>query len=105
MDEILWKFYGQEAKASQEENWPAVPSINERLYSILYIHYRSTAAVTKTQKDVYEILKEEFPPILEELKTIHNTLYPSEIEKELETIGAPMHPAGFRNGILIRRNH
>jgi len=91
MDNILWKYNGQEAKASQEENWPAIPSINDRLYSIIYTHYSSTSGITQTQKDGYEILKEEFPPILNELKDIFENELPA-IEKELESIGAPWTP-------------
>ncbi len=91
MEEILWKFEGQKPKASREENRPAPLSINERLYSIIRVHWRSTAAVTQTQKDVFEILKEEVPPVLEELKTMHNTTIP-EIEKELDRMGAPWTP-------------
>jgi len=91
MDDIIWKFKGQTPKASREENLPAPPSINERLNSIIWTHWRSTSAVTQTQKDVYDILKEEFPPVLEELKTIFETGLP-EIEKELEELGAPWTP-------------
>jgi photosystem II stability/assembly factor-like uncharacterized protein len=91
MDNILWKFNGQQAKASQEENLPAPPSINDRLYSIIYTHYSSTAGVTQTQRDGYEILKEEFPPVLNELKDIYEVKLPV-IEKELESIGAPWTP-------------
>ncbi|MCB0807113.1 MAG: hypothetical protein KDC05_15050 [Bacteroidales bacterium] len=91
LDEILWKFNGQEPKASQEENWPAIPSINERLNSILWVHWRSTSDITQTQRDVFDILLEEFPPLLEELKTIHQTKLPA-IEKQLEDIGAPWSP-------------
>ncbi|MCD4730854.1 MAG: hypothetical protein K8R74_09660, partial [Bacteroidales bacterium] len=91
LDEILWKFNGQKPKASREENWPAVPSINERLRSIIWVHWRSTSAVTQSQKDVFDILKEEVPPVLDELKSIHNTTIP-EIEKELDRMGAPWTP-------------
>ena len=91
MDEIMWKFNGQQAKASQEENWPAPPSINERLGTIVWTHWRSTASITQTERDLFEILKEEFPPILEELKDIHDVKLP-EIEKELDAMGAPYTP-------------
>ncbi|MBN2175729.1 MAG: hypothetical protein JW731_16485 [Bacteroidales bacterium] len=91
LEEILWKFNGQEPKASREENWPAVPSINERLNSIVWVHWRSTSGVTQSQRDIYEILKEEFPPVLTELITIHNTTLP-EIEKQLDALRAPWTP-------------
>jgi len=91
LDNILWKFNGQEPKASPEENLPALPSINERLGSIVWTHYGSTSGISQTQRDQFEILKEEFPPVLEELKQIYNTDLP-EIEKQLEAIGAPYTP-------------
>lgn len=91
LEDIMWKFNGQEAKASQEENIPAIPSINERLGSIIWIHYRSTSGITQSQRDIFNILKEEFPPVLEQLKVIFNTDIPA-IEKELESIGAPYTP-------------
>ncbi len=91
LDDILWKFNGQKPKASWEENLPAIPSINERLGSIVWVHYSSTSGITKSQKDIYEILKEEFPPILKEIKTISEVSIP-EIEKELERYAAPWTP-------------
>jgi len=91
LDEILWKFNGQKAKASSEENWPAPPSINDRLGSIIWTHYSSTSAITQTQRDGFEILKEEFPPILEELKEIYNDKLPV-VENELDAMGAPYTP-------------
>jgi photosystem II stability/assembly factor-like uncharacterized protein len=91
IDDILWKFRGQPSKASDEENLPAIPPINDRLNSIIWIHWNSTSAVTQTQRDVYDVLKAEFPPILEQLKVLYETELPA-IEKELESIGAPWTP-------------
>ncbi len=91
LDDILWKFTGQRPKASPEENYPAIPSINNRLYSITYVQWRSTSAVTQTQKDVINILEEEFPPVLTELKNIYNTDIPR-LEKALDTLDAPWTP-------------
>jgi hypothetical protein len=91
LDDILWKFNGQQAKASQEENWPAPPSINDRLGAIVWTHYRSTSGITQTQREQFDILKEEFPPILADLKIIYDVALP-EIEKELDAIGAPYTP-------------
>jgi hypothetical protein len=61
------------------------------LGSIVWTHYRSTSGITQTQRDLFDILKEEFPPVLEELKDIHDVKLP-EIEKELDAIGAPFTP-------------
>lgn len=91
LDDIFWKFNGQQPKASREENLPAPPSINERLGSMAWVHYRSTSGVTQSQRDQFAILREEFPPVLEALRAIYETSLP-EIEKELEEIGAPYTP-------------
>jgi photosystem II stability/assembly factor-like uncharacterized protein len=91
LDEIMWAFNGQEPKASREENWPAPPSISERLWSIVTPHWSSTSAVTQTQRDQMAIVKEMFPPILEQLKRMKEQDIP-EIEAELERIGAPWTP-------------
>lgn len=91
IDEALWKFDGQEPKASREENWPALPSINERLNSITWTHYRSTSGITQTQRNVFEVLEDEFPPILDELTQIHDVDLPA-IEQQLEELKSPWTP-------------
>ncbi len=91
LDNIIWAFNGQRAKASSEENWPAFPSINERLNAAVWAQWRSTSPVTQTQKDQFNILKEEFPPILEKLKKINNVDL-KKLEDELEKINAPWTP-------------
>lgn len=91
LDHILWKFNGQSPKASREENRPALPSLNERLNAIMYAHWSSTSDVTQTQKEQYNILVEEFPPVIDELKTINNTEI-KELENELDKLGAPYTP-------------
>ncbi len=91
LDRILWKFNGQDPKASREENWPAPVSIYERLNALVYSHWNSTSEVTQTQKDQYAILSEEFIPILEQLRKISDRdIKP--IETELEEAGAPWTP-------------
>lgn len=91
LDEILWKFNGQEAKASSEEKLPAIPSINDRLRSVLWVHWGSTAAVTQTEMEIYDILKDEVPSVIDEIRNIQNVSIP-EIEKELDRMGAPWTP-------------
>jgi hypothetical protein len=91
LDEILWTFQGQQPKASDEENWPAQLPLNDRLSSILAPHWSSTSAVTQTQKDVYAILMEEFPPLLETIRRI-NDVDMRAVEAELNQLGAPWTP-------------
>lgn len=91
LEDILWAFRGQEPKASSEENWPAPPTINDRLWSIMAPHWSSTSAVTQTQRDQLELLEEEFPPVLEKIRMIKDEKMPA-IEEELERLGAAWTP-------------
>jgi len=91
LDRILWTFNGQDPKASDEENWPAQVPLNERLSAITAPHWSSSSAVTQTQKEVFRILEEEFPPVLEQIRNI-NDVDIRAIEAELDQIGAPWTP-------------
>jgi photosystem II stability/assembly factor-like uncharacterized protein len=66
--DILFVFEGPEAKASWEEIPPVDMPMNRRLNSVLYAAWGSTHGITGTMKDGYEILTEEFPPVLERIK-------------------------------------
>lgn len=91
LDQVMWTFLGEAPKASEEENTPAPPSLNFRLSSIMAPHWGSTSAVTQTQVDQFNILAEEFPPILEQIKRINEVDLPT-IRQELDQIGAPWTP-------------
>lgn len=91
LEHILWTFNGQEAKASDEENWPAQVPLNDRLRSLIAPHWGSTAAVTQTQRDVFAIIGEEFPPVLDKIRRI-NDVDMKAIETEMDRIGAPWTP-------------
>ena len=91
LNDISWAFYGQSPKASREENWPAPPSINERVGALVYSHWGSTSRVSETQFQMYDILAEEFPPILEQLKTIAEVDVKG-LEADLDALGAPWTP-------------
>jgi photosystem II stability/assembly factor-like uncharacterized protein len=91
LDDIRWAFYGQTPRASREENWPAPPAINDRLRGLVYSHWNSTSRVSETQMQMYDILAEEFPPLLEQLKKIAEVDIKA-IEAELDALGAPWTP-------------
>ena len=82
---------GTPAKASGEEVPPAQVPLNKRLSNITYTHMGSTSGITTTEKQGYEILKEEFPPVLEALKQIVENEVPA-LEAELNKINAPWTP-------------
>jgi len=91
LEALNFKMNGLPAKASGEEVPPAEVPINYRLGNITYAHMGSTSGITTTEKQNYEILKAEFPPVLEALKRIVETDIPA-LEAELNKIGAPWTP-------------
>jgi len=90
INEIQFRFEGREAPASWEELPPAPMPLNRRLGTIVWTHMQSTSVITQTEKDNYAILKEEFPPLLEELKTINTEL--KVLEAKLDEMNAPWTP-------------
>ena len=87
LEEIRFKFEGVEARASWEEIPPAQIPLMVRLSNIAYIHYGSTSAITTTEKGGYEILTEEFPPVLTALKVLAEKDIP-QLNDELNKLGA-----------------
>ena len=91
LEELNFKMNGLPAKASGEEVPPTQVPLNDRLGNITYTHMGSTSGITTTEKQGYEILKEEFPPVLQLLKRIVETDVPA-LEAELNKINAPWTP-------------
>ena len=59
-----------------------------RLNSIIYAQINSTSDITTTSKTSFEILKDEFPPVLEKLKNIAEVDLPK-VQKKLDELDAP----------------
>ena len=91
LEKLNFKMNGTAAKASGEEVPPEQVALNARLGSITYTHMGSTSGITSTEKQGYEILKAEFPPVLDALKRIVEIDIPA-LESELTKIGAPWTP-------------
>ena len=91
LEELNFKMNGVPAPASGEEIPPAQVPINDRLGNITYTHSGSTSGITTTEKQGYEILKAEFPPVLNALKRIVEKDIPA-LEAELNQINAPWTP-------------
>jgi len=91
LENIVWALNGQVPAASDEENLPAKPAVQTRLGAILEASYGNTSAPTRTQRDQYALLEEEFPPILLQLKEIGETDLKA-LEDELDILGAPWTP-------------
>ncbi|WP_372649795.1 glycosyl hydrolase [Draconibacterium sp.] len=91
LEALNFKMDGVPAKASWEEIPPAEVPLNNRLSIITYTHMGSTTGITTTEKQAYEILKEEFPPVLDALKNIVENKVPA-LEAELNKMNAPWTP-------------
>ncbi len=91
LDDLLWKFNGQQPKASREENWPAPPAINEYLNVAAYGTFGSTAAPTQTMRAQMKLAKEALQPVYNRVKTIMEVDIVN-LEKELDKYGAPFTP-------------
>lgn len=92
LDEILnVKFNRRTGKPSDEENPPAPVSLNNRLGSLTWISWMTTGEPTETQKNIYNILTEEFPTVYQQVKQIGEKDIP-ELEQEMEKLGAPVTP-------------
>jgi hypothetical protein len=91
IDEVVFAFHGVTPKASSEEIPPHKMKIMERLRAITWAHYRSTSAVTETERTNYEILKKDFPPLLEKIKKLRNEDL-KQLQEKLEELNAPWTP-------------
>jgi len=90
VDNILYKLEGPSAAASWEELPPMEMPLNRRLNVMVRTHWSSTTGLTKTETDQLEILREEFPPVLEDLKEVVSGI--NEIEDRLDELKAPWSP-------------
>lgn len=91
LEKLNFTMNGVPAKASGEEIPPVHVPLNDRLGNITYTHYGSTSGITATEKEGYNILLEEFPPVLEALKRIVEKDIPA-LENELNQLNAPWTP-------------
>jgi hypothetical protein len=55
------------------------------------VHYRSTSNITQNETNAYDILMEEFPPVLNEIRRIYNVDLKN-LEDDLEKYNAPWTP-------------
>ncbi|MFA0964131.1 WD40/YVTN/BNR-like repeat-containing protein [Roseivirga sp. BDSF3-8] len=86
---IKTKMYGDQLASQLDIDTP--PSIANRVYGVIYDHYGSTSDITETQKQQFRIAKEEFVPVLNDLKQLVNEDL-AQLEDALEDAGAPYTP-------------
>ncbi len=90
LDDLIYKLEGPDAAASWEELPPMEVPLNRRMNVMIRTHWSSTAELTFTEKEQLRILKEEFPPVLEQLEEIAGEI--SGVESRLEELKAPWTP-------------
>jgi len=91
LTDIEFQLFGTAPKASWEEVPPAEFPLYLRLNSIIEAQITSTSAITETSKMSFEVLKQDFPPVLEQLtKLVQQTL--PELRSTLDKMGAPYTP-------------
>lgn len=91
IDDILFKFDGQPAKASTEEIPPAIVPFSWRIGDMLSSSMSTYANITLNQKTAYDILSSALPEIVSKLKKIMNTDI-KDLESELNNLGAVWSP-------------
>ena len=89
VNEIQRKMFGD--RTMRRLDMDAEPGLSSRVNGIIYDQWRSLSAPTQSQKDAFQIVAEEFPPILEAIKKIVEEDI-KRIEAKLEEIGAPYTP-------------
>ncbi|MGW8315967.1 MAG: WD40/YVTN/BNR-like repeat-containing protein [Bacteroidales bacterium] len=90
LDDLIYTLEGPEAKASWEELSPMPMPLSRRMNVMIRTHWSSTAELTFTEKEQLRILKEEFPPVLDQLDTIVVEI--AGLEEQLEEMKAPWTP-------------
>ena len=90
LNNILYKLEGPSAKASWEELSPMEMPLNRRINVMVRTHWSSTAGLTLTETDQLEILNEEFPPLLVQLKEVIDGI--DKVEAKLDELKAPWTP-------------
>jgi photosystem II stability/assembly factor-like uncharacterized protein len=85
MEKIKLQLYGDMTKARREFETP--PSVNDRIGTIEYAVWNSTAPIPQLYKDNYEIAAKQLSAVLAEMKKVDTTI--AALEKELEVNNAP----------------
>ncbi len=88
--DLDFRFNGTRPQASSEEVPPEPVSLNHRMWAILAGTWSSTSTPTQTMRSNYNIIVEELPAILDELKAINEAL--DLAKTQMETLKAPWTP-------------
>ncbi len=91
LDNLSLLFTRESSSPSVEETPPSQMTINERLNVLRWTNWRSTEGLTNKEKVSYQVLKEEFPVVYEQIKIIAERDIKN-MEKELEALKSPWTP-------------
>ncbi len=90
LKDIQFAMHGPPAKASWEELPPMDMPLSRRINVAVRTHWSNTAGLNKTVTDQYEILKAQFPPLVEKINALQEEI--SAIDAALEEAGAGWTP-------------
>jgi photosystem II stability/assembly factor-like uncharacterized protein len=90
LEDIQFRFNGPEAQASSEELPPITVPLRDRLGEITYSTYGTSGDITTTARQQLDILKKEFPPVLERVKKAGADL--KALGQKLDAVKAPWTP-------------
>ncbi|MBI5008570.1 MAG: hypothetical protein HZB98_02740, partial [Bacteroidia bacterium] len=90
IEDILFKFNGPTPKASREEIPPVEMPLSERLGEVAAGTYGTTGDIPVIAKEQMDILKSEFPAVLERVRKAGSDL--KELDKKLDQVKAPWTP-------------
>jgi hypothetical protein len=90
LDNLIFIFNGPEAKASEEELPPMDMPLSGRLNEMASASYGTSGDITTIAKEQLDILKTEFPPVLERVKKAGEDL--QNLYKQLDAAKAPWTP-------------
>ncbi|MEX0987673.1 MAG: hypothetical protein WD052_09375 [Bacteroidales bacterium] len=90
LKDIRFEMDGPQAKASWEELPPMAMPLGRRINIAVRAHWNNSAGLNKSVIDQYEILKEEFPPLVDRINAMDSEI--RTIEALLENAGAGWTP-------------
>ena len=90
LENIIFLIEGPQPKASQEEVPPMEMPLSQRLSEMASASYGTSGDISIIAKEQLDILKVEFPPILERIKKANIDL--QQLDKQLDAIKAPWTP-------------
>ena len=85
LEDLQYKLHGPSAAASWEELPPMEMPLNRRLNVAVYKHWSNSAGLSHVAVEQFNILQEEFPPLVDRLHAA---------EAEIEAIGAELESVG-----------